>query len=46
MGGEGEGFEFPIGEAEQRADADTAEARLVAALGAIEPPVEIFFRSG
>ena len=46
VGCEGEGFESPIGEAEKRADADAAEARLVAALRAIEPPVEILLWPG
>ena len=46
MGGEGEGFEFPVGEAEQRPDANATEARLVAALGAVEPPVEILLWPG
>ncbi len=41
-----EGFEFPVGEAEQRADADAAEAGLVAALGAVEPPIEILLWPG
>ena len=46
VGGEGEGFEFPVGEAEQRADADAAEACFVAALGAVEPPIEILLWPG
>ena len=40
-----EGLETPIGEAEKRPDADAAESRLMAALGAVEPPIKILLRS-
>ena len=46
MGRQSEGFDFPVGEAEQCADADAAEAGLVAALGAVEPPIEILLWPG
>ena len=45
MGGEGDRFEPPIPKSKERADTDTAEARFVAALRAIQPPAEIFFRT-
>jgi hypothetical protein len=46
VGGEPEGFEFPVAEAEEGADADAAEAAQVAAFGAGKAPVEVFFGAG
>ena len=45
MGGEGDRLEPPIPKSKERADTDTAEARFVPAFRAIQPPVEIFFRT-
>ena len=46
VGGEGDGFFAPIPQAEEDADAETAEAGGVSALRAGEAPVVIFFWSG
>ena len=46
VGAESERLGFPIGQAEQGADADAAESTGIRALRAIEPPVEILFRPG
>lgn len=45
VGGEGEGFMFPVGEAEESADSDAAETSGVGPFGAVEPPVEFSFWS-
>ena len=46
VSGEREGLLLPIGEAEEGADAEAAEAGGVGALGAIEAPVEIALGAG
>lgn len=42
VGGEGEGFLLPRGEAEEGTDADATEAAVVGAFGAVEAPEEVF----
>ena len=46
VGSEAEGFEAPVAETEESADADATEAAEVAAFGTSEAPVEVFFGAG
>jgi hypothetical protein len=46
VGGDGEGFETPIGEAVESANAESAEASVVSALGGFETPIEIALGTG
>ena len=46
VSGEAEGFEAPVAEAEESADADAAEAAEVAAFRTGEAPVEVLFGAG
>lgn len=46
MGRKGDGFVFPIGQAEECADADASKPPGVGPFGAIEPPVEFFLGPG
>ncbi len=46
VSGEAKGFEAPVTEAEESADADATEAAEVAAFGAGEAPVEVFLGAG
>lgn len=43
---EGECLEFPVGESEECTDSDAAETTGVGAFRAVQPPVEVLFRSG
>ena len=46
MGRKGEGLVFPIGQAEERADADASKSSVVGPFRAIETPVEFFLGPG
>lgn len=46
VGGEGEGFVSPVGEAEEGTDADPTESSGIGPFGAVEAPIEVFLRAG
>jgi hypothetical protein len=46
VGGDADGFEAPIAEAVESANAETAETGVVGALGSFESPIEIAFGTG
>ena len=45
VGCQGESFSFPVGQAKEGTDADSAESSRVGAFRAFESPVEVFLRS-